>query len=682
MSHRNVRPIAFIAVVLCLFIVRSTNVSATTTYTVDTGVDIPDQAENYCVTHTGPCTLRMAILAANITTGHDTIAFNQAVFANDRTVLITRDLPFIDSAQGVTVDGGTDFIRIGPAINSSLNYGLVFYTGLGVPLQDVSVKYIYTHNTLYDGIQVCGGVNHQTVACEGTVSNVTLDHVSTYFSSVGIRILGSAISDVHLTDAVASYNHDGPNILIQSNPGSISNLSLTGAVSTGQFGDLAHDGVRIIAGDPPNTPAAIDGLTITDFTQFVSSGDGIKVIGSDVQNVRVDGINVGANDFAGLDIGSQTLQHVLVTNSIFGSGRSGIDLAADSATAQSSDIHIDNNTVTGANVGIEVSAPVLNDTLIENNTVNSGSGQGIVLYGFNDAGSGNIIRNSIVTGHLTGVELHGELQSTITRNSIHDNTGLGIDLYSSSSGVTLNDPGDTDTGPNGLLNYPVVTIVTPEQMSGTACANCLVELFVAAPDPTGYGEGKTFLRDATADASGNFEISLCQLNLAAGTVLTSTATDPAGETSEFALNYSLQQATSTTCVAPTATPIATVTQAPTATPTPTATPVGQTPTPTPTPGGPTATPLGGQHKQGDLNCDGSVKANDALRPIRFSAGIPLSQPGGCPALDAGDPDFADVNCDGNIGPGDTVALLEHVASVPIQPPQPGGCTPLGQPLPS
>jgi hypothetical protein len=57
-------------------------------------------------------------------------------------------------------------------------------------------------------------------------------------------------------------------------------------------------------------------------------------------------------------------------------------------------------------------------------------------------------------------------------------------------------------------------------------------------------------------------------------------------------------------------------------------------------------------------------------------------PGSCPQLTDGDPDFADVNCDGSIGPPDTVAILQHAASLPLKPPQPGGCTPVGQLLPA
>src|SRR5204863_6261655 len=51
----------------------------------------------------------------------------------------------------------------------------------------------------------------------------------------------------------------------------------------------------------------------------------------------------------------------------------------------------------------------------------------------------------------------------VRRNSIFANGRLGIDLAAPTdppSGVTPNDPGDRDTGPNALLNYPRLLAAT------------------------------------------------------------------------------------------------------------------------------------------------------------------------------------------------------------------------------
>jgi hypothetical protein len=107
--------------------------------------------------------------------------------------------------------------------------------------------------------------------------------------------------------------------------------------------------------------------------------------------------------------------------------------------------------------------------------------------------------------------------------------------------VNQNDAGDGDNGPNTLLNWPVLGSATSNSVSGTACARCTVEVFLAdedatlAPDQvTSYGEGQTYLASAVADGSGAFTVALP--STAAGRIVTATATDGAGNTSEFGRN--------------------------------------------------------------------------------------------------------------------------------------------------
>jgi hypothetical protein len=58
----------------------------------------------------------------------------------------------------------------------------------------------------------------------------------------------------------------------------------------------------------------------------------------------------------------------------------------------------------------------------------------------------------------------------IAANSFFGNVGLGIDL--GADGATPNDPGDTDTAPNNLQNYPVLTSAGANS-SGTRIAGTL-----------------------------------------------------------------------------------------------------------------------------------------------------------------------------------------------------------------
>ncbi|MEP7132101.1 MAG: CSLREA domain-containing protein [Acidobacteriota bacterium] len=205
--------------------------------------------------------------------------------------------------------------------------------------------------------------------------------------------------------------------------------------------------------------------------------------------------------------------------------------------------------------------------------------------------------NRIAFNGTNGVSI-GAGTWSVLGNSIASNGGLGIAFTSRCDILatpTPNDTGDPDTGPNNLQNYPVITSAAVSAgnatISGTlnSAANTTfrIEFFSnAACDPSGNGEGQTFIgfTNATTNGSGNASFGPLVFPVLAGqSVITSTATDPANNTSEFSSCLGV--------VVPTATPTATATAtAPGPTATPTRTPTaGAAPTATPTaPGGPNA----------------------------------------------------------------------------------------------
>ncbi len=160
----------------------------------------------------------------------------------------------------------------------------------------------------------------------------------------------------------------------------------------------------------------------------------------------------------------------------------------------------------------------------------------------------------VLSNHIAFVERNGIVVEslangiTISGNSIHDSGLLGIDLFANSGGlgVTPNDPGDGDTGANGLQNFPVLisaattgSSVTVEGTLDSVPSEQFTVEFFASPacDPSGYGEGALFLGSAlvTTDAAGRatFTRSLPG-NAPAGWAATATATRIlTGDTSEF-----------------------------------------------------------------------------------------------------------------------------------------------------
>jgi len=136
----------------------------------------------------------------------------------------------------------------------------------------------------------------------------------------------------------------------------------------------------------------------------------------------------------------------------------------------------------------------------------------------------------------------------ILGNSIFSNNGLGIDLDndaepSTTDGVTPNDLGDGDTGGNGLQNFPVLTSATASNgnitLSGTLNSipktTFRVEFFDnTALDPSGKGEGQTYLHflNVTTDAAGNANFTSLPLT-ATGAIVTTATNLTTNDTSEF-----------------------------------------------------------------------------------------------------------------------------------------------------
>ncbi len=168
------------------------------------------------------------------------------------------------------------------------------------------------------------------------------------------------------------------------------------------------------------------------------------------------------------------------------------------------------------------------------------------LVGGTGAGQGNIIAGNAEFGVVvSGASAAG---NAILGNQISGNADLGIDL--GGDGITINDGGDVDAGPNGLLNFPVITSAV--EVAGTIDVdfdldvpdgNYRIEFFVnTAADPSGNGEGETFVSSVDVSVTGGVPTpGSHSFAGSAGDILTATATEgtstPFGSTSEFSASY-------------------------------------------------------------------------------------------------------------------------------------------------
>lgn len=170
-------------------------------------------------------------------------------------------------------------------------------------------------------------------------------------------------------------------------------------------------------------------------------------------------------------------------------------------------------------------------------------GSGIDVFASNvEIGGLNPGAANRIANNAAGVWILGGTGNSIHGNSIHSNSELGIDL--STQGVTANDVGDSDVGPNQLQNFPVLTsanisggnTVIEGTLNSTPSAQYTIEFFSnLSCDPSQHGEGETFigLTSLATDSSGDARFSIPFAGLTPGSYVTATATDSGNNTSEF-----------------------------------------------------------------------------------------------------------------------------------------------------
>src|SRR5581483_1514401 len=168
----------------------------------------------------------------------------------------------------------------------------------------------------------------------------------------------------------------------------------------------------------------------------------------------------------------------------------------------------------GNQFGVEVSAGATDSTV-----------------GGTAAGAGNVVAFNL----QGGIRVDGNGNPTITHgisilgNSIFENADAGIEL--------VNGGNDDQAAPT------ITSVVTAGgstmiqgTLSSTPSTQFRVELFSSPScDPSGAGEGETFLgsADATTNGSGVGTFSKSVSALPPGRAVTGTATSPGGDTSEF-----------------------------------------------------------------------------------------------------------------------------------------------------
>jgi CSLREA domain-containing protein len=217
-------------------------------------------------------------------------------------------------------------------------------------------------------------------------------------------------------------------------------------------------------------------------------------------------------------------------NLISGNGRDGISLRDythyDRILGNLVGTQKDGSTALG-NSGDGVDMTISTDNLLYANTIAFSGGDGIHVDGF--PAYGNIISNNFIFSNVEqGIDL--------APNGVNANDG--------DSPYTPQNDSDSDTGPNGLQNYPVITsaknllwstTMVKGTLNSTPNTGFTIEFF---SNPSGGDEGQKYIGQSyvTTDASGNASFTFEPTAMVApGQTITATATVNGGDydTSEF-----------------------------------------------------------------------------------------------------------------------------------------------------
>lgn len=500
----------------------------------------------FTVTNTndaGQGSLRQAILNANASAGLDEIAFDISG-AGPHTIQPLTALPTI--TDPLVIDGTTEPDFAGTPIieldgsNAGAVSGLAIASGNSI-VRGLVINRFAGFEFGQGGIFVSGSGN----VIEGNFIGTDVTGTLALGNDLGVYLLATGNTVGGTTEAarnLISGNFVGVYIVGHNNvvQGNFIGTDVTG---TGELGN--GNGVTIAVG----TGNLIGGAETGAGNLISGNSDGVFL----VNTVTTD--NLVQGNFIGTDVSGSTAVGNLVGVSI-GNGASNNTIGG---TGTGSGNVISGNLADGVSIaGNATFGHVATGNLVQGNLIGTdatgtaalGNGRwGVWLpalaldntIGGRELGVGNVISYNKNGG--VNVYRSTAVGNAILSNSIIGNEGLGIDL--SPKGVTLNDPGDRDAGPNNLQNFPIVlsaasgnkTTMIDGTLNSSPNQSFDIEFFSNdAPDPTGFGEGQHFLGrvSVTTDAAGDasFDVTL-SVGVAAGQTVTATATDASGNTSEF-----------------------------------------------------------------------------------------------------------------------------------------------------
>ncbi|MEX2315624.1 MAG: right-handed parallel beta-helix repeat-containing protein [Pirellulales bacterium] len=328
------------------------------------------------------------------------------------------NVDIVDFTSGIRVDllGNSSLLVTNCVLNGNdlIASGGPSVGGAGIEVisgQAVTVTFCDISANRRYGVFVHGSSSNEKVSIQNSTiignddAGVYLDNVDRPFDISDNDIRGSSL---------------GPGIWIEESAHSADSL-----IEGNFIGDNAVAGVRLVDSSFPNLSIQNNwiGTDLTD-ADIGNGGEGIAGVNAELALIQANVI--GFNGGSGIDL--EQSQVVSITSNNIGTNTA---ILADSEYL--------------GNGGHGISLRGTADTIIVANAIAFNAGDGIAIV---DAPAGQ------------GVAAH----NIIASNEFWENAGLPIDLKN--DGLTANDSGDEDPGPNALLNSPEILQNTLQLISG------------------------------------------------------------------------------------------------------------------------------------------------------------------------------------------------------------------------
>jgi hypothetical protein len=330
----------------------------------------------------------------------------------------------------------------------------------------------------------------------------------------------------------------------------------SGNLVEGNYVGTDTSGAKVVA----NTNSGIllfdsSGATSDNTIGGASAGAGNVVSGNTGDGMFLDGSNISKNQVQGNTIGLNAAGTAAVANHF-----NGVEILDGFMNSVGGTTVADRNIISGnASAGVYIHASAAGNgagNVVAGNFIGTdkagtkafGNAFGVYVssgasnnsIGGTTAGAGNVIAFSVNSGVVVGQSATDQaVGNAIRQNSIYGNLRPGIDL--GNDGVTLNHQGAAPPGPNQLQNHPVLASLTTTatgtvaqfELRAKASTQYQMDFFSNTQrDPSWYGQGQKFLKSDTRTTDANGYVKFTEM-LPVSAVVTATATDPSGNTSEF-----------------------------------------------------------------------------------------------------------------------------------------------------